>query len=68
MARYALVLKQDEATWLRIIFKPLLTPKQAMEGPTILKEFKISDVIIFCLFSFVGQWALFTRFGGGGEM
>ena len=27
MARYELILKMDEALWLRIIFQPLLTPK-----------------------------------------
>ena len=29
MARYELILKLDGALWLRIIFKPLLTPKRA---------------------------------------
>ena len=29
MARYELILKLDGALWLRIIFKPLLTPKMA---------------------------------------
>ena len=28
MARYDLILKLDGALWLRIIFKPLLTPKR----------------------------------------
>ena len=40
MARYELILKQDGAIWLRIIFKPLLTPKRAIKNkndPTILK-------------------------------
>ena len=31
MARYELILKLDGALWLRIILKPLLTPKRAME-------------------------------------
>ena len=31
MARYGLILKQDGALWLRIISKPLLTPKRATE-------------------------------------
>ena len=31
MARYELILKQDGAIWLRIIFKPLLKPKRAMK-------------------------------------
>ena len=29
MARYELILRLDGALWLRIIFKPLLTPKRA---------------------------------------
>ena len=29
MARYELILRLDGALWLRIIFKPLLTPKKA---------------------------------------
>ena len=31
MARYELILELDGALWLRIILKPLLTPKRAME-------------------------------------
>ena len=31
MARYELKLKLDGALWLRIIFKPLLTPKGAIK-------------------------------------
>ena len=30
MARYGLILRLDGALWLRIIFKPLLTPKGAI--------------------------------------
>ena len=30
MAQYELMLKLDGALWLRIIFKPLLTPKRAI--------------------------------------
>ena len=41
MARYELILRLDGALWLRIISKPLLTPKTAMEGPKIQKESKI---------------------------
>ena len=41
MARYGLILKLDGALWLRIISKPLLTLKTAMEGPKIQKESKI---------------------------
>ena len=33
MARYGLILKQDRAIWLRIISKPLLTPKGAIKDP-----------------------------------
>ena len=29
MARYELILRLDGALWLRIIFKPLLTPQRA---------------------------------------
>ena len=38
LARYELILKLDGALWLRIISKPLLTRKVAMERPTIQKE------------------------------
>ena len=31
MARYELILRLDGALWLRIIFKPLLTPKGAIK-------------------------------------
>ena len=31
MARYALILKQDEAIWLRIISEHILTPKRAVQ-------------------------------------
>ena len=31
MARYELILRQDGALWLRIILKPLLTPKRAIK-------------------------------------
>ena len=33
MARYGLILRLDGALWLRIIFKPLLTPKGAIKNP-----------------------------------
>ena len=33
MARYELILKQVRGIWLRIIFKPLLTPKRAIKNP-----------------------------------
>ena len=39
MVRYELILRLDEALWLRIIFQPLLTPKRLMDGPKISKEF-----------------------------
>ena len=38
MARYELILKQDGAIWLRIISKPLLTPKGAIKDPQIPKN------------------------------
>ena len=31
MARYELILRLEGALWLRIIFKPLLTPKRAIQ-------------------------------------
>ena len=31
MARYELILRLDGALWLRIIFKPLLTPKRVIK-------------------------------------
>ena len=34
MARYELILKLDGALWLRIILKPLLTPKEAIKEKT----------------------------------
>ena len=37
MARYELILRLERALWLRIIFKPLLTPKGAMK---IQKNYK----------------------------
>ena len=40
MARYELILKLERALWLTIIFKPLLTPKRAMESSTIRKKVK----------------------------
>ena len=40
MARYELMLRLDGALWLRIILKPLLTPKRAMESSKIRKKSK----------------------------
>ena len=40
MARYGLILRLDGAIWLRIILKPLLTPKRAMESSKIRKKSK----------------------------
>ena len=40
MARYELILKQDEAIWLRIISKPLLTPKGLVKDSKLYKKFK----------------------------
>ena len=39
-ARYELILRLDGALWLRIILKPLLTPKRAMESSKIRKKIK----------------------------
>ena len=38
MARYEFVFRLDGALWLKIILKPLLTPKEAMESPKIIKK------------------------------
>ena len=38
MARYELILRQDGAIWLRIILKPLLAPKGAIQDPKIPKK------------------------------
>ena len=38
MARYELILRLDGALWLRIILKPLLTPKGDISDPKILKQ------------------------------
>ena len=38
MARYELILRLDGALWLRIIFKPLLTPKRAIQSPNITQK------------------------------
>ena len=40
MAWYELILKLDGVLWLRIILKPLLTPKRVMEWPEIRKKIK----------------------------
>ena len=41
LARYELILRLDGALWLRIIFKPLPTPKRAikMAIPIAIREF-----------------------------
>ena len=44
MARYELILRLDGALWLRIILKPLLTPKRAMEWPKI-RENKVKNIL-----------------------
>ena len=41
MARDELILKLDGALWLTIIFKPLLTPKGAIQIPKIQKSLKV---------------------------
>ena len=38
MARYELILRLDGALWLRIIFKPLLTPKTTIQIKKIPKR------------------------------
>ena len=38
MARYELILRLDGALWLRIILKPLLTPKRDKKGHGIIKN------------------------------
>ena len=38
MARYELMLRLDGALWLRIILKPILTPKGAIKDPKIPKK------------------------------
>ena len=40
MARYELILRLEGALWLRIILKPLLTPKGVMESSNIRKKVK----------------------------
>ena len=40
MAWYGLILRLDGALWLRIILKPLLTAKRAMESSKIRKKAK----------------------------
>ena len=42
MARYELILRLDGALWLRIILKPLLTPKGAFKTPKIPKHLSLS--------------------------
>ena len=43
MARYELILRLDGALWVRIMLKPLLTPKTAIEGSRIQEESKNID-------------------------
>ena len=45
MARYELILRLDGALWLRILLKPLLVLKSAMEWPKIRKKNKKSSRI-----------------------
>ena len=37
MARYELIVRLDGVLWLRIILKPLLTPKRSIKTPQIQK-------------------------------
>ena len=49
MARYELILRQDGAIWLRIILKPLLTPKGAIKDPKNPKKVlkSLPSVLLF---------------------
>ena len=38
MARYELILRLDGALWLRIIFKPLLTPKMTPKNQKMTQK------------------------------
>ena len=38
MAQYELILKLERALWLRIVFKPLLTPKGTIKDPKNQKK------------------------------
>ena len=38
VARCELILRLDGALWLRIIFKPLLTPKMAHKNPKMIQK------------------------------
>ena len=50
MAQYELILRLDGALWLRIILKPLLTSKRAMEWPKIRKKVKnLLELAKICL-------------------
>ena len=44
MARYELILRLDGALWLRIIFKPLLTPEKGYKNKKTYKK-KISKLV-----------------------
>ena len=44
MVRYGLILKLDGDLWLRVISKPLITPKMAMEAPKFKKESKRNPI------------------------
>ena len=56
MARYGLILKQDGAIWLRIISKPLPTPKTFPEWPKVIKTFENLDIPIFPVFLVRCPW------------
>ena len=41
MARYGLILRLDGALWLRIVLKPLLTPKEDIKSIKNKKSLKV---------------------------
>ena len=45
MARYEFILRLDGALWLRIIFKPLLTPKWPIKIQKIPKQIQFGVVL-----------------------
>ena len=51
MARYELILKLDRALWLRIIFKPLLTPKRGLPMATPPIEEALVEMCAWGLFA-----------------
>ena len=54
MAQYELILRLDGALWLRIIFKPLLTPKMVINKKLDQHKSKLVGVALGYVFVF---WA-----------